>query len=262
MGTIYMKSEKKEVKEKGETLVYSLFRKADFNKFNPRVLKLGDIGTRSKQLDVIAAVFDLSGFTNFCSQVDPHLSMPRFLSKFLNWLFEAIKEHLTEKKFRQGILSTAKLPFFAKFMGDGVLFLWDTESMDNDMLCNTVIGLRNICNKYNRNFVPEMAKRMSDVPRNLKCGVACGKVCSVGDGEDYVGPCINIASRLQKLSNLGFCFSIRGIDIEEGMVRETAQKYMVKRVPIRGIGRNELVVVRKPEFEKLSRRDKLIFKDP
>ena len=76
-----------------------------------------------------------------------------------------------------------------------------------------------------------------------------------------MGPCINIASRLQKLSNLGICVSIRGIDFEEGMRKETAEKYMVKSVPIRGIGKGELVIVQKWEFEKLPKRDKVIFKD-
>lgn len=261
MGTINIKREIKEVKVKGKIEVHDLYRRSQFKKFSPVVLRLGNIGAKSKQIDVIAAVFDLSGFTNFCSQVDPHLSMPRFLNEFLNWLFGEIKLQLELKRFRQGILLHSELPFFAKFMGDGVLFLWNTENMNMTMICNIVVTLRNICNRYSSGFAPAIKMHLSHIPKSLRCGVARGMVCSVGDGEDYVGPCINIASRLQKLSNLGFCFSKRGIDFDEGMAKETAQKYMVKSVSIRGIGGDELVVVRKPDFEKLSKRDKAVFKD-
>jgi len=261
MGTIYIQPEKKVVKIKGKTRVYDLHRRSKLKKFNPVALKLGDISAKSKQIDVIAAVFDLSGFTNFCSQIDPHLSMPRFLNEFLNWIFEEIKSQLERRRFRQGILLYSELPFFAKFMGDGVLFLWNTENMDMDMICNIVVMLRNIGKRYSSVFAPAIKKHLSHVPGSMRCGVARGMVCSVGNGEDYVGSCINIASRLQKLSNLGFCFSKRGIDFEEGMTTETAQNYIVKIVSIRGIGKDELVVVRKPNFEKLSKRDKALFKD-
>lgn len=261
MGTINIKGEAKEVKLRGEIQVSTLYRKSELKKFSPKALKLGDVGAKSKQIDVIAAVFDLAGFTKFCSQVDPYLSMPRFLKEFLNWLFGSIKSEFEEKKFKQGTLLYSSLPFFAKFIGDGVLFLWNTEDLDMIEICNTLITARIISNKYSNVFVPNIKKHLSHVPKSLRCGMARGLVCSVGNGEDYVGPCINMASRLQKLSNLGLCCSKRGIDLEEGMESATAERYMVKSVSIRGIGKGELVIVRKSEFEKLSNRDKAVFKD-
>jgi class 3 adenylate cyclase len=261
MGKINIKSESKKVKRKGRTLVADLYRRAELKKFNPVVLKLGDIGARSKQVDVIAAAFDLSGFTKFCSQVDPHLSMPRFFKEFLSWLFESIKSEFEQERFREGVLLYSELPIFAKFTGDGVLFLWDVENMDMVEICNIVAILRVICYQYGSVFVPKIKKHLSQVPRSLRCGMARGLVCSVGNGEDYVGPCINVASRLQKLSNLGFCCSKRGLDLDEGMNKVTAEKYMVKSVSIRGLGEDELVIVRKAEFERLSKRDKAVFKD-
>jgi len=261
MGTINIKRERIEVKEKGKTMVGQLYRKRNFDKFNPVVLGLGDISTKSRQIEAIAAVYDLSGFTNFCRQVDPHLSVPTYLYEFLNWLFERIRIQLTIKRYRKGVLVNAELPFFAKFMGDGVLFLWEVTNIDIKMMCNIVLLNRNICNRYSSNFVPETKKHLTDIPTSLRCGVARGTVCSVGNGEDFVGPCINIASRLQKLSKLPFCFSRRGLDFEKGMVEDSSSRYMVKSVSIRGIGEKELVVVRKYEFEKLAKRDKAIFKD-
>lgn len=261
MGTINIKSEIKEVKEKGKIKSVRLYRRAELRKFSPVALGLGDIRAAGKQIDVIAAVFDLSGFTSFCSQSDADLDMGTFLNEFLDWLFANIRSQLEVKRFKPGISLSTLLPFFAKFTGDGVLFLWNTENMNMVMICNVLITLRNICNRYSNNLVPEMKKNISHIPKSLRGGVARGKVCSVGDGRDYVGACINIASRLQKSGNIGFCFLKKGIDFKRGMVRETADKYVVKRMAIRGIGRDELVVVRKPDFEKLSKRNQGVFKD-
>jgi len=261
MGTIKIKTVKKEVKVDGKTLAYDLYQEDELKKFDPAVLGLEDVGARSRQIGVLAAVFDLAGFTNFCCQVDPHLSMPSFLKEFLDWLFESIKSEFEYKRFSEGISLYADLPFFAKFMGDGVLFLWDVEDKNMKTICNIVISLSNLCEQYRSDFAPKIKKHLSDTPKSLRCGVARGQVCSVGNGEDYVGPCINIASRLQKLSNLGFCFSNRGIDFEEGMIEKSAKQYIVKRVSIRGVGKDELVVVEESEFEKLSKRDKGVFKD-
>ncbi len=238
MGTINIKPELKEIKVKGKTAVYRLYSRGKLNKFNPVVLGLGDISAKSKQIEAIAAVYDLSGFTNFCRQVDPHLSVPTYLHEFLNWLFENIKIQAISKRYRRGILLNAKLPFFAKFMGDGVLFLWDATDMKNTMMCNIVIGNRNICTKYSSNFVPEIKKHLTDIPTSLRCGVARGMVYSVGNGEDYVGPCINIASRLQKLSKLPFCFSRRGLDFEKGMLEETARAINIKEQDFSNIEKN------------------------
>jgi hypothetical protein len=87
-------------------------------------------------------------------------------------------------------------------------------------------------------------------------------VFSVGNGEDFVGPCINIASRLQKMSSLTFCLSRRGFDIEKHMPAETSAKYLLKSVALRGIGEDELVWVRKEEFIELTDEDKALLKTP
>ena len=87
MGTIKIKSAQKTVTIRGEERIYELYSRANLRKFNPKVLGLGDINTRSSQSEAIAAVFDLEGFTNFCKQVDPHLSIPKFLNAFLFHVF-------------------------------------------------------------------------------------------------------------------------------------------------------------------------------
>jgi len=261
MGKFPYMPQQTKVKVKGEEIELELYRNREFKKFNPGVLGLGDIRLPPRQTDAIAAVFDLSGFTKFCTQVDPHLYVPEYLSQFLDWLFQTIADQCTKKTYRAGRLLRVKLPFLAKFTGDGVLFLWDSEKMNEIDLCNVVVVLRNICMRYRRDFIPRIKKEIGEPPPSLKCGIAHGSVLSVGNGDDYVGPCINIASRLQKLSRLTFCFSRRGLDFERGMKEETASHYVVKSVSIRGIGEHELVCIQKNAFERLPQREKAIFRE-
>jgi len=263
MGTIGIKPVRKKVQIKSRTRVLPLYGQADLKKFNPARLGLGNIGANSRQIDAIAVVFDLSGFTEFCSRADSHLRMPVFLKEFLEWLFERIRSGIVIQRFEEGVRTYTYLPFFAKFMGDGVLFLWDTKNMNEDRICNVVIQMDNISKEYGIDFVPQIRKRVTYVPEMLRCGVARGQVCSVGmgKGQDYVGQCINLASRLQKYSGLRFCCWGIGIDMEGGMLKSTVEKYTIKIVEIRGIGREELVIMRKDEFEELSEEDKGSFRD-
>ena len=233
-----------------------------FDRFNPDVLGLGDISTPSTQVEALAAIFGLSGFTNFCSQVDPHLAVPEYLSCFLDWLFGEIRKGSIRESHEEEKILWASLPFLAKFSGDGVLFLWDARNMGGAEICNVVTSLWEICGNYVREFYPAIRKVATQPPKILRCGVSRGMVFSVGNGEDYVGPCINIAARLQKLSSLTFCFSRRGFDIEKHMPEETAANYLLKSVSLRGIGEDELVWVRKEEFDNLADEEKALFRSP
>ncbi len=233
-----------------------------FDRFNPRLLGLGNINRPSKQVEALAAVFDLSGFTSFCSQVDPHLSVPEYLSRFLDWLFNSIKTELIAKTYTNRKALWAELPFLAKFLGDGVLFLWDTRNMSETLICNLVGILYEICTEYSHKFYREVKTVVVDPPTSLRCGIARGRVCSVGNGQDYVGPCINIASRLQKLSLLSFCFPRRGFDIKKHMDSSFHKVFIGKCVTIRGIGKNELVWIPKKEFDNLPEEEKEQFREP
>lgn len=262
MGKFISQPEIKTVIIKGKEREIELLDTKEFDKFNPEVLGLGDISLPSTREEAIAAVFDLSGFTKFCSQPDPQLLVPPYLSRFLDWLFDEIKTEFVRKSYEGGKQLWANLPFLAKFLGDGVLFLWDTTNMNGYELCNVIVSLRNICLDYKKIFYPGKKRAIGSPPKTLKCGIARGSVFSVGNGDDYVGPCINIASRLQKLSLLTFCASRKGFDFEKYMHKNTAPKYIVKYVTLRGIGKNQLVLVYKSEFDSLKEKEKKIFRNP
>jgi class 3 adenylate cyclase len=264
MGKITLEEQYKTVtlEGSGKHLKLLVLTNEQFDRFNPDALGLGNIAARSTQMEAMAAIFDLSGFTTFCSQVDPHLAVPEYLSRFLDWLFAEIKTGFVKESSQDEKILWSSLPFLAKFLGDGVLFLWDTSNMGGAGICNVVTSLWETCGNYVREFYPTIRKVVAQPPKFLRCGIARGTVFSVGNGEDYVGPCINIAARLQKLSSLTFCFSRRGFDIEQHMPEETAANYVLKYVPLRGIGDDELVWVRAEEFNGLQDEEKALFRNP
>jgi hypothetical protein len=245
----------------GERFVRAI-RKEAFEEFNPDVLGLGNLAAKSQSIPAIAAYFDLEAFTVFCREMEPVLSVATFMSGFLNWIFSAIRREAVFEEFPEGFRLWHDLPFFTKFTGDGLLVLWDTRSMSQMSQHNMISSCINILLKYKNEFLPAMQRDVIDAPPKLRCGIAKGTVFSVGNGEDYVGSCINMAARLQKLAGLSVAFSRRGFDPEATWSKEILANWLLKKVSIRGIGDHELVFVEKWEFDGLPTEDKKIFSDP
>ena len=234
-----------------------------FRNFNTNLLGLGEIYVDADYTNALAAIFDLEGFTLFCHEADSDLEVPEFLYEFLNWLFNSISENFKEGQKGNRITVWGSLPFFVKFLGDGVLFLWDTDrSGDLTGIGNVILRLNLIRKAYASHFLPYIKQKVSNPPQRLRCGIARGKVMSVGQDLDYVGSCINAAARLQKLNQLAFAFNRSGLDPDECFLKREAKYFVTKRVDVRGIGNNKLVVVEKKEFDGLPANEKKKFKDP
>jgi class 3 adenylate cyclase len=229
-------------------------------KFNPSVLDLGDINAPCHEVEAIAAVFDLTGFTTFCNQVDSYLAIPRFLNEFLEWFFGNIRERITEREFGDRSELWAGLPIMSKFLGDGVLLIWDAQRMTEEQICRLAGTLYQICYAYKVLFYPRISMVVNKPPPILRCGVARGKVFSIGNDRDYVGHCINTASRLSHLGALTFCFPHRGFQVREHMPAEFRLTFIPKFVSIRGVGENELVWVVREEYEKLTAKNREQFR--
>jgi hypothetical protein len=234
--------------------------KKKFDKFNESILGLGQIDAKSAPVNALSVIFDLEGFTNFCKQIDPQLGVPEYLSVFLKWIFSEIKIELIGTEHLEGYETYADLPFLSKFLGDGVLFLWNTEGMQEIEIVNIVLSMHEICNKYIAEFLPKISKNIISPPMKLRCGIARGLIYSIGNGKDYVGPCINMSARLQKLNSLTFCFSRRGIN-PALMIDQYKKAFLIKMVDIRGIGSSELVCLLKKEYDKLDPETKVKFID-
>lgn len=203
-------------------------------------------------------MFDLAGFTKFCNQVDQHLSIHTYLKDFLEWLFNKISAGLTDSNNQKW----AELPFLSKFHGDGVLFLWDTNGMSRPVVSRILTLLCEVSHAYKTEFLPQISAAVDKAPYVLRCGIARGRVFSVGDGKDYVGHCINIASRLQKVGPVTFCFAQRGFAAMESMPDNYRDRFMLRRTAIRGVGEEELVWILKDEFNRLPAEHRELFRNP
>jgi hypothetical protein len=232
---------------------------SDFQKFSPLLLGLGDVSKQGQYHHALAAIFDLEGFTDFTNQIEPHLVVPDFLGAFLKWLLKEVSEEMEVGREGSDVYLWSSLPIFAKFLGDGVLFLWDTSALSHMGIGNIVISMDSICTKYVSQFLPNVSQRVTKPPIKLRCGIARGQIMSVGDGNDFVGPCINLASRLQHLAPFNLATSRKGIDPEKCFTESYRGEFQLIRTPIRGIGDEELVLVRKSEFEALSNETRLAY---
>jgi class 3 adenylate cyclase len=230
-------------------------------RFNPSILNLGDISMPCREKEAVAAVFDLTGFTAFCSQVDSYLAIPRFLNDFLEWFFYSIRDGLTEENFGNRSSFWADFPLLVKFLGDGILLVWGARRMTEDQICRIVTMLFEMCRNYRREFYPRISLAVNKPPSVLRCGLSRGKVFTVGDGKDFVGHCINTASRLSHLEPITFCFPHRGFQVRENMPAEYLPLFTPKYISIRGLGDNELVWVAKEEYERLSESKRGLFRN-
>jgi hypothetical protein len=232
------------------------------NNFNPSILDLGNISSPAREIEAVTAVFDLSGFTKFCNRVDAQLAIPKFLNDFLDWLFSSIKAGLTKENLGERKAMWAEPPIMVKFMGDGVMLIWNTRGMSEILICKLVAILYDIYQAYGDDFYPRISAVVDRPPAILRCGLARGKVFSVGNGKDYVGHCINNASRLTQLGVLTFCFPSTGFQIKEYLPEEYHRIFTKKMLSIRGVGENELVWVVKDEFDRLPAQSKALMRDP
>ncbi|WP_410499726.1 hypothetical protein [Chitinibacter sp. S2-10] len=233
-----------------------------FDRFNASMLGLGDLTRESKEIDAIAAVFDLEGFTQFCNQTDPHLSVPGFLHPFLSWLMAELRNQMKQKEETEGVALWCPLPFFTKFLGDGLLVIWASKGLSQAAMRNVIASTWKICNKYQHDFLPTLQNLLHAPPPSLRCGVARGIVYSVGEGHDYVGSCINMASRLQKLPGVTFAFSRNGFDLEDEKTTSFfTDRIITREVSVRGIGESELVCILRREYDKMKSVDKKFYRD-
>jgi class 3 adenylate cyclase len=244
----------------GKGFSLNSLKKSDFDKFGPPLLGLGDISKEGKYVQALVAFCDLEGFTDFCNQVDSHLVIPEFLTRYIDWVFNYLADATKEGEDGDTIRIWGSLPFYMKFLGDGLLFMWDTQySGGYTGIRNIVLRIYELGIAYQSEFLPQIKKHVSKPPTKLRCGVARGQVVSVGENEDYVGSCINIASRLQKLSLLSFAVSRRGIDLHREPFTSVWKEFDLVKTSLRGIGDQELVYALKKELDSLPEEEKPLF---
>lgn len=209
--------------------------------FSPEEIK---VNVPTRQIEALAAVFDLAGYTSFCSQANPPTAIPAFLNRFLEWLFAKIEKSNTSNE-----PLWKEPPFFAKFLGDGVMLLWDTGNMVDRQIAGLISTLWGVGNLYRKEFYPGLSS-IGGAPQSLRCRIARGSVFSVNNGRDYVGHCINVAVHLQQYRLLSLCIASNGFSAES-IEAPLAVQLVKLSVPVKGIKTSQSVLVIKKEVETL-----------
>jgi hypothetical protein len=123
--------------------------RAEVEAFVPATFGLDNFECGEPPRTALAGMFDLQAFTDFSAQSDPHLCVPRYLDEFVTWLFETLRRESIEKEDGDSVRLAAPLPFHAKFLGDGLLFLWLIDYDGIEVFRSYLI------NGYTRPVVPD-----------------------------------------------------------------------------------------------------------
>jgi hypothetical protein len=124
----------------------------EFQAFDESIIGLGDLSQGRNLPESLVAVFDLEGFTRFAVQPDPHIVVPPFLRAFLRWLVHCIRDGATHAKSDGKTFLWCPLPIYMKFLGDGLLVIWDVERIPDNIRENIVSTLVDAVNKYQSEF--------------------------------------------------------------------------------------------------------------
>lgn len=131
--------------------------------------------------EILAAVIDLRGFSSFCEQ--PNIESPYtcgIMTAFYGMIRQGFKRYPPE---------------MVKFLGDGVLAVWQTGAKDRDVAIETCLeGLVRLPRAWSQ--ITKGPEFSHGVPQGLGSGVGFGLASKISIGNDYIGRPINLASRL------------------------------------------------------------------
>jgi len=225
----------------------------------------------SRPKNGIALIYDLEGFSRFFNQPDVQDYVPKFLnhvSGAISTVFyggESYKEADEEK-----VTGPLPPPMHEKFLGDGALYIWTPPGTETDFDENFVATLCNRLWNLKTFFAKEVLPLAADdvpvfeVPQRIRFGLARGTIYELtksGSAEkEYIGFCVNLASRLQHYCpQLGFIASAR-LGLSKTILDANDYEKVVA-TKIKGFPK-EIVIVDKNEFKRLEPavRDELFTK--
>lgn len=219
--------------------------------------------TASRPKHAIALIYDLGGFSKFFNQPDVQDYVPRFInhvSKVMSIIFYGGECFWTTE---EGKLASLQSPIHEKFLGDGALYLWTplrgAKAFSDEFviyLCNRLWNLKNNFNRVLENCTNDVP--VLELPDRIRFGLTRGTVYELSHkgstNKEYIGFCINLASRLQKYCpELGFIASAR-IGLPESTLKEHGYIKVIAN-KIKGFSK-EIVIVDKSEFEDLNKEIK------
>ncbi|MEO0795653.1 MAG: adenylate/guanylate cyclase domain-containing protein [Verrucomicrobiota bacterium] len=131
--------------------------------------------------EVLAAIIDLRGFSAFCEQ--PQIESP-YTCGLMYAFYQSVEQRF--HKYR---------PDLIKYLGDGVLVLWETTYEDRAAALNVCLnGMRELQDKWNS--VRRSPQFSHGAPEQVAVGISFGLASQIPGADDYIGRPLNVASRL------------------------------------------------------------------
>ncbi|HTI61650.1 hypothetical protein [Mucilaginibacter sp.] len=211
----------------------------------------------------LALIFDISGFTNFFNKPD----LQFYITKYINHIIECVEINIYggddywngESEKTEPLLTK---PSLRKFLGDGMLYIWEDKKSNSfnahgfkTVLINRLWLFQKNIEKVNEqlyDYIP-----IGDLPQKIKFGIAQGTIYKLSEANgsyDFIGPCINLASRLVKYCNeINFICSAR-LDFDNADL----EKYGYFKVIAKELKsfENEIVVIDANDYSELTDIDK------
>ena len=134
-----------------------------------------------KPCEVLALVIDIRGFSLFCEK-------PEIESPYTCGLMSAFY-HMAKRALQRFP------PDMTKFLGDGVLAIWETTPTERELAVNVALeAALDLHNKWK--IVMDSPHFTHGAPQDISAGICFGLASHLEIGNDYIGRPINIASRL------------------------------------------------------------------
>lgn len=224
----------------------------------------------SRPKNALALMYDLEAFSNFFNQPDVQDYVPAFLNHVSEtiaiclfggtpyWTEEETWSHLPLRVVHE------------KFTGDGALYVILPPAGQSDFGIKTLNLLCNRLWMLKSHFGLVVAKSLEhvpvvEVPKRIRFGLSRGSVYELSrpntPSREYIGFCINLASRLQSYCrDLGFIASAR-LMLPDAELKKSGYRKVVAS-QLKGFS-DELVIVDTNEYAALpaDMRDEL-FKEP
>lgn len=218
----------------------------------------------SRPKHAMVMIYDINGFSKFFNQPDVHEYVPRFLNHISNVMATVIYGGENYWTGSPETLSPLQAPVHEKFLGDGGLYIWLSPENARGFsrwlitgLCNRLWNVQNSFQNIRRKCAEDIP--VFELPQGIRFGLARGTVYELTNRKtrerEYIGFCINLASRLQKYcSELAFIASAR-IEIPESTLSEYGYIKVVAS-KLKGFPK-EIVIVDKNEYDELPEESKL-----
>lgn len=137
-----------------------------------------------KPCEVLAAIIDLRGFSQFCEK--PNIESP-YTCGLMHSFYQAVRHSYIKYP-----------PELMKFLGDGVLALWETTAADREIAIDICLsGSLDINNRWQ--VVRRSSQFTHGAPEEVAIGISFGLASQLPEVGDYIGRPINIASRLSSV---------------------------------------------------------------